>query len=140
MNVPARYVAVIGCGRLGSTIASALSQQGESVVVIDREEAAFSNLSAEYSGFRIQGDAAELSVLREAKLDRADLVCAAADRDNLNLFVAQAARELFGVGRVAARLFDPTRQPVFEEVDVLTVSPTMLAAEAFLSVIQAGDG
>lgn len=135
----ARYVAVIGCGRLGSTIASALSQQGDSVVVIDREEAAFANLSAEYSGFRIHGDAAELSVLREAKLERADLVCAATDRDNLNLFVAQAARELFGVGQVAARLFDPTRQPIFEELDILTISPTMLAAEAFLSMIQAGE-
>jgi trk system potassium uptake protein TrkA len=126
----ARYIVVVGCGRLGSTLASALSQQGDSVVVIDVNEAAFDQLSAEFSGFRIPGDASELAVLREAKVEQTDVVCAVTDKDNLNLFVAQAARELFGVEQVVARLFDPSREPIFEELGVLTISPTMLAAEA----------
>jgi trk system potassium uptake protein TrkA len=62
----ARYVVVVGCGRLGSTIANTLSQVGESVVVIDRDERTFADLSGEFSGFRITGDAAELAVLRQA--------------------------------------------------------------------------
>jgi len=131
----ARYVVVVGCGRLGSIIASTLSQQGDSVVVIDRNGSAFANLGAEFSGFTIAGDAAELAVLREAKIERADVVLAAADRDNLNLFVAQAAKELFGVRQVAARVFDPTREPIFEELDIATISPTMLGAEAFLTLL-----
>ena len=134
----ARYIVIIGCGRLGSMVASALSGQGDSVVVIDQDERAFANLSAEFSGFTITGDAAQMSVLREAKLERADVVWAITDRDNLNLFVAQAARAIFGVEHVTARLFDPTREPIFEELDVLTISPTMLAAEAFLSFIETG--
>ena len=136
--MPSRYVVIVGCGRLGSTLANTLSTQGDAVVVIDRSEAAFANLSAEFSGYRIHGDAAELSVLRQAKVERADVVCAATDRDNLNLFVAQAASELFGVKHVAARLFDPTREPIFEELDVITISPTMLAAEAFLAFTREG--
>jgi trk system potassium uptake protein TrkA len=131
----ARYVVVVGCGRLGSTLANTLSQLGDSVVVIDRKEAAFANLSPEFTGFRITGDAAELALLREAKVDRADVLLAATDRDNLNLFVAQAARELFGVTRVVARLFDPTREAIYDELDVVTISPTMLGAEAFLAFL-----
>ncbi len=132
----ARYVVIVGCGRFGSTLAGTLSSQGDSVVVIDREETAFAKLPPEFSGFRIAGDAAELSVLRQAKVEQADIVCAATERDNLNLFVAQAAKELFGVERVVARVFDPTREPVFEELDVATISPTMLAAEAFLGFVR----
>jgi len=132
----ARYVVIVGCGRFGSTLASALSGQGDSVVVIDHDEAAFAKLSPEFSGFRITGDAAERAVLRQAKVAQADIVCAATERDNLNLFVAQAAKELFGVERVVARVFDPTREPVFEELDVATISPTMLAAEAFLGFVR----
>jgi trk system potassium uptake protein TrkA len=109
-----------------------LSQQGNSVVVIDRNESAFRHLSAEFSGFTVQGDAAELSVLEGAKVRRADVFLAATSRDNLNLFAALAAKELFGVPRVAARLFDPAREAIFDELDVVTISPTSLAAEAFI--------
>lgn len=135
----ARYVVIVGCGRLGSTVANTLSQLGESVVVIDRDERTFADLSGEFSGFRITGDAAELAVLRQAKIERADVVLAATDQDNLNLFVAQAAKELFGVRQVAARLFDPSREPIFEELDIVTISPTMLGAEAFLAFLSEAE-
>jgi trk system potassium uptake protein TrkA len=115
---PNLLVVVVGCGRLGSILADTLSGQGASVVVVDQSEAAMARLSGAFSGFRILGDASEVSVLREAGVDRADFVIAATDRDNLNLFVALAAKELFGTSRVAARLFDPTREPVFDELDI----------------------
>lgn len=135
MSVARSYVVIVGCGRLGSTLAETLSQLGHSVVVVDRDESTFARLSGDFSGFRVTGDAADLSVLREAKMDRADVVLAATYRDNLNLFVAQAAKGLFGVGRVAARLWDPSREPIFEELDIATISPTMLGAEAFLAFV-----
>ena len=70
------YIAVIGCGRLGSILAVDLSKQGHEVVVIDRHKSAFNNLSAEFSGFSVDGDAAELKVLQAAKLDRAKVAIA----------------------------------------------------------------
>ncbi len=102
-----RYVVIVGCGRLGSLLANRLSHLGSSVVVIDRDEAAFDELSSGFSGFRVIGDAAELEVLRQAKIDKADCLLAATPHDNLNLMVAQAARTVFGVPKVLARLFDP---------------------------------
>jgi trk system potassium uptake protein TrkA len=142
LRTPSRRLAlvvVVGCGRLGSILADTLSGQGASVVVVDQSEAAMARLSGAFSGFRILGDASEVSVLREAGVDRADFVIAATDRDNLNLFVALAAKELFGRSRVAARLFDPTREPVLDELDIVTLSPTMLGAEAFLAFLNGVD-
>jgi trk system potassium uptake protein TrkA len=136
VSVPAAYVVIVGCGRLGSTLANTLSELGDSVVIIDHNESSFARLSGEFSGFRLTGDAADLAVLREARMDRADVVLAATDRDNLNLFIAQAAKVLFGVDEVAARLWDPTREAVFDEFDITMISPTMLGAEAFLAFVQ----
>lgn len=133
MKEPELYVVIVGCGRLGSRVASELSGAGHSVVVVDRNEATFGKLSWEFGGFRVEGDATEMETLRSAKVGRADLVIAATREDNVNLFVAQVARRVFGVERVVARLHDPARQPVFAALGVETICPTLTAVEAFLA-------
>lgn len=132
-----RYVVIVGCGRLGSLLANRLSHLGSSVVVIDRDEVAFDELSSGFSGFRVIGDAAELEVLRQAKIDKADCLLAATPHDNLNLMVAQAARTVFGVPKVLARLFDPSREALYRQFGIETICPTELSADAFLSALAA---
>lgn len=130
-----QYVIVVGCGRLGALLASRLSSLGSSVVVIDREQAAFENLSTDFSGFRVAGDAAELDVLRQARIDRAQCLLAVTSYDNLNLMVAQVAQAVFGVSKVMARVNNPSREAVYREFGIETICPTTLAAAAFLSVL-----
>jgi trk system potassium uptake protein TrkA len=131
------YIVIVGCGRLGSILANRLSGLGSSVVVIDRDEAAFDKLSSGFSGFRVTGDAAELEVLRQAKIDKADSLLAATPHDNLNLMVAQVAKVSFGVPKVLARLFDPSREEMYRQFGIETICPTDLSADAFLSALQA---
>ena len=134
---PYRYIVVVGCGRLGAILASRLSALGREVVVIDREPAAFDNLSGEFSGFQITGDAAELGVLRQAKLDQADCLLAVTRHDNVNLMVAQVAKAVFQVPQVIARVFDPRREQVYREFGIETICPTQLSADALLQALQA---
>ena len=63
------YIVIVGCGRLGAHLANQLSRDGNSVVVIDRDETTFNHLSSDFSGFRIGGDATQMAVLKEAKLN-----------------------------------------------------------------------
>ena len=135
--VSKRYVIVVGCGRLGSLLANRLSSLGSSVVVIDREEAAFENLSTDFSGFRVTGDAAELAVLRQARIDKAASLLAITSYDNVNLMVAQVAQTVFAVPQVMARVNDPSRQAVYREFGIETICPTNLAATAFLGALGA---
>ena len=132
------FIVIVGCGRLGSYLANRLSKAGHGVVAIDVDEGAFRNLSPEYSGFRVEGDATELAVLKAAKVGNADLVVAATRDDNINLMVAQVARSAFSVGRVLARVFDPNREGVYRSLGVETICPTALAGELFLQSITAG--
>ncbi|MFN2220168.1 MAG: potassium channel family protein [Anaerolineae bacterium] len=130
-----QYVIVVGCGRLGALLASRLSSLGSSVVVIDRQQAAFENLSTDFSGFRVAGDAAELDVLRQARIDRTQCLLAVTSYDNLNLMVAQVAQAVFGVRKVMARVNNPSREAVYREFGIETICPATLSAAAFLSAL-----
>ncbi len=132
------YILIVGCGRLGSYLANQLSRVGHSVVVIDKDEATFNELSPDFSGFRIEGDATQMGVLKEAKLMRADVVFATTHEDNVNLMVAQVARKVFNVPQVLARVFDPRRDQVFDQLGIETICPTSVAAEMFLLAVASG--
>jgi trk system potassium uptake protein TrkA len=123
------YVIIAGCGRLGVHLANRLSREGHSIVAIDTDVARFRNLSAEFSGFRLEGDASELAVLREAKADQADKLIAVTRDDNVNLTIAQIAQVVFHVPDVIARVWDPQREAVFRELGVHTVCPMLLASD-----------
>lgn len=133
--IACQYTIVVGCGRLGSILANQLSRLGNNVVVVDRDETAFENLSIEFSGFRVTGDAAELAVLRRAGIEKADCLLAVTRHDNVNLMVAQVARTVFGVSTVIARVFDPSRQAVYDQFGIDTVCPTLLSADSFLAAL-----
>ena len=132
------YIVIVGCGRLGSHLANQLSREGHSVVVIDRDEFTFNDLSPDFSGFRIHGDATQMAVLKEAKLNKADVLIATTHEDNVNLMVAQVARGIFSVPHVLARVFDPKREVVYAQLGIDTICPTSVAAEMFLRAVASG--
>ena len=132
------YIVIVGCGRVGSYLANRLSNTGHSVVVIDADEEAFNDLSPDFSGFRVAGDATQLAVLKAAKLKQADVLFATTHWDNVNLMVAQIARKLFDVKQVLARVFDPKREQVYDQLGIETICPTLVAAEMFLLAVARG--
>jgi trk system potassium uptake protein len=135
-----RYIVVVGCGRLGSQLANQLSRDGDSVVVIDSDETKFNDLSPDFSGFRIEGDATHITVLKDAKLKKADVLIATTHEDNVNLMVAQVARKIFNVPQVLARVFDPKREKIYAQLGIDTICPTSVAAEMFLRAVSSGAG
>ena len=133
-----RFILIVGCGRLGSQLANQLSRDGNSVVVIDKDEATFCKLSPDFSGFRVNGDATRMVVLKEAKLRKADVLIATTHEDNVNLMVAQVARKIFQVPHVLARVFDPKREEFYAQLDIDTVCPASLGADLFLRAVARG--
>jgi trk system potassium uptake protein TrkA len=129
------YIVIVGCGRLGAQLADQLSHVGHSVVVIDWDESTFNDLSPDFSGFRVEGDATQIAVLKEAKLKNADVFFATTHHDNVNLMVAQVARKIFNVPHVLARVFDPRREQIYNQLGIETICPTSAAAEMFLMAV-----
>ena len=127
---------VIGCGRLGSVLASHFSQQGHNVVVIDRDKSAFEHLTEEFSGFAIYGDAAEMQILQQAKLEKADCAIAVTGKDNLNIMVSQLAKTVFGVPIVLTRILEPAREEIYQKLGLTTISTIKISATAFFQTLQ----
>ena len=120
------YAVVVGCGHLGSRVASHLSAAGHEVVVIETNPSAWSLLSPQYSGYRIDGDGADSEVLDRAKLSEATLAVFATDDDNLNLLLGLRSRYLYHVPRVVVRLGDPSKKPTFADDGMEIVCPNDL--------------
>lgn len=129
------YVIIVGCGRLGGYLAGMLSGEGKSVVVVDRDPSAFKKLGSDFSGFAVEADATETDTLRNAKIEKADVLVTTTNDDNTNIMIAQIAKQIHGVPKVIARLYELQRQKVYEELGIQTICPTILSAEAFEKII-----
>lgn len=126
------FVVIVGCGRLGSYLVNQLSLGGHYLVVIDIDGAAFNALDPQFSGFQVEGDATEFALLKQAKIDRADVLMATTERDNVNLMVAQIAKKIFKVPQVMARVFDPKRAQVYRDFGIEGICPITVAGDVFL--------
>jgi len=94
---------VVGCGRVGSQLATMLSVEGHNVTVIDRDEDAFRRLGSTFNGVTVKGLGFDEEVLDEAGIREADVFAAVTDLDNTNLMAAEVARKIFHVPHVVAR-------------------------------------
>ena len=122
------YTVIIGCGRLGANLANTLSEEGENVLILDKEKDSFRKLSSSFGGLSVEGDGTELDTLKAADVQRADTVIAVTNNDNINIMIAQIAKECFSVKKVISRLFDPERECVYQELGIDTICPAVLSA------------
>ncbi len=124
-------VVILGCGRVGSTLALMLSSEGHEVSIIDREPSSFRRLGEDFQGRAISGIGINADVLRDAGIESASAFLAVTNGDNTNIMAAQIAKVLFKVPRVMARIYDPLRAEVYREVDVETLCITTLGSGIF---------
>src|ERR1700726_569435 len=122
----------MGCGRVGSTLAHILEDRGASIAVIDRNPEAFRKLRSSFKGEKITGIGFDRAVLAQAGTDRAAAFAAVSSGDNSNILSARVAREVFGVSRVAARIYDPRRAEVYERLGIPTVATVRWTADQML--------
>lgn len=133
-------VIVVGCGRVGSQLATLLSVDGHNVTVIDKEPDSFRRLGTAFNGVTIRGLGFDEDVLEEAGIRVCDAFAAVTDFDNTNLMAAEVARKIFNVPHVVARLYNPQRERTYQQLDLDYVCGTTLVAESLLDKIQSGHG
>ena len=113
-------VVVMGCGRVGASLADSLSRIGHEVSIIDRDPTAFNRLSPEFTGKHVLGMGFDREVLLRAGIEGAEAFAAVSSGDNSNIISARVAREMFGVQRVVARIYDAKRAAVYERLGIPT--------------------
>ena len=126
------HIVIMGCGRVGSTLAHILEDRGHSVAVIDQDPEAFRKLRSSFKGKKITGIGFDQTVLEAAGIREAVAFAAVSSGDNSNVISARVARESFGVERVAARIYDPRRAEVYQRLGIPTVATVRWTADQML--------
>jgi trk/ktr system potassium uptake protein len=126
------HIVIMGCGRVGSTLAHILEDRGHSVAVIDQDPEAFRRLRSSFKGKKITGIGFDQRVLEEAGIREAAAFAAVSSGDNSNVIAARVVRESFGVERVAARIYDPRRAEVYQRLGIPTVATVRWTADQML--------
>jgi trk system potassium uptake protein TrkA len=112
------HVVIMGCGRVGASVAAALERLGHEVAVIDKDKQAFRRLGSEFKGEQVVGVGFDRQVLVQAGIERAGAFAAVSSGDNSNIISARVARETFGVEHVVARIYDHKRAAVYERLGI----------------------
>jgi trk system potassium uptake protein TrkA len=126
------HIVIMGCGRVGSTLAHILEDNGHSVAIIDRDPQAFRRLRAGFRGRRVTGVGFDRGVLIDAGIESAAAYVAVSSGDNSNIISARVARETFGVDNVVARIYDPRRAEVYQRLGIPTVATVRWTADQVL--------
>ncbi len=129
------YVVIMGCGRVGSSLAAGLERTGHDVAVIDRDPQAFRRLSADFHGRQIIGVGYDPDVLKEAGVEQATAFAAVSSGDNSNIISARVARETFGVERLVARIYDPQRAAVYERLGIPTIATVPWSTDRLMRML-----
>jgi trk system potassium uptake protein len=127
---------VIGCGRVGSSVALELDRLGWEVTAVDEKEDALHRLGEHWSGGFVVGHGMDMDVLTEAGIEDADAVVVATDGDNTNLVIGQVARKRFDIETTVVRILDPARAALYKELGLWTVSPTSTAIETLTAAVR----
>lgn len=122
---------IIGCGRLGSSMANKCSTEGKNIIVLDKTADAFDRLSDTFGGFTMVGDVNDLSFLEEAHITTAKEIIITTGDDNVNIFLAHVARKIYDVPEIYVRLDNPDNEVLLKGFGIKAIFPFELSFDRF---------
>ncbi len=127
------YIIVVGGGKVGYYLAKELVEEGNEVLVIEKDPPKAERIAEELGDISLRGDGCEASTMEMAGFGRAEMVIAVTGDDEDNLVVCQVAKAKFNVPRAVARINNPKNEEIFRKLGIDT---TISATTAILSRIE----
>ncbi len=135
-SIPPVFVLIVGCGRVGSSVARSMLRAGNEVSCLDEDPEAHARLEVglessweDAGGQFTVGTGLETDALVAAGIEKADAFVASTDGDNTNIVIAQIAQRRYNIPNVVARILDPLRAEWYAKQGMNTVCPTSVAIE-----------
>src|SRR6185312_6505244 len=139
------FILIVGCGRVGSSVARAMLREGHTVSALDEDPESHARLEVgleksweDLGGQFTVGAGLETEALEAAGIERADAFIASTDGDNTNIVIAQIAQKRYGVPTVIARVLDPLRAEWYQGQGLHTVCPTSVAINMLETAVREG--
>jgi trk system potassium uptake protein TrkA len=139
------FILIVGCGRVGSSVARAMLGQGHEVSCLDEDPESHARLEVgldkgweDLGGQFTVGAGLETDALLAAGIEKADAFIASTDGDNTNIVIAQIAQRRYEVPNVIARILDPLRAEWYERQGMHTICPTRVAIDMLEAAVTEG--
>lgn len=129
-------IVILGCGRVGATLATMMDRAGHQVSVIDYSNEAFRRLDPKFHGDILVGNGVDEEVLIRAGIKDADAFAAVTNGDNRNIMASQIVKEIFKVKKVVCRIYDPIRQSTYNELGLESICPTTVGAQMLFEALE----
>jgi trk system potassium uptake protein TrkA len=137
------FVLIVGAGRVGSSLARTMLEDGHEVSCVDEDPESHARLEIgldkpweDLGGHFTVGTALEVEALTAAGIERAEVFVASTNGDNTNIVIAQIAKRRFNVPTVIARVLDPYRAKWYAEQGLHTICPTRVAIDMLTSEVR----
>ncbi len=128
-------ILIVGCGREGAELARSIAQKGHAVTIVDVNPVNFDRLGPDFRGRTVQGYSIDRGTLERAGIEQADAFAATTQSDNENIIAARIARDVFGVKRVVARVYNPGRREVYERLGLQSITSTSWGARRLEQIL-----
>lgn len=128
-------IVILGCGRVGATLAGMMVKAGHTVSIIDQSSDAFQRLGPDFQGATFIGNGVDEDVLVRAGIREADAFAAVTNGDNRNIMASQISKEIFKVKKVVCRIYDPIREETYRELGLETFCPTLVGSQIIFDAI-----
>ena len=128
-------IVILGCGRVGATLATNMDKAGHKVSIIDTNADSFQRLDPTFHGEKHVGNGIDEEVLKRAGIETADAFAAVTNGDNRNIMASQIAKEIFHIKKVVCRIYDPLRQSTYNELGLETFCPTVIGSDILFKAL-----
>ena len=134
-------ILIVGCGKIGSTLLSSLTNEGHDIVAIDSNPAVITELTNIHDVMGICGNGVDSDILVEAGVKDADLFIAVTGSDEFNMLSCFLAKKL-GASYTIARIRTPEYNDesltfMKEQLELsLSINPEYLAAKVLFNVLK----
>jgi trk system potassium uptake protein len=139
------FILIVGCGRVGSSVARTMLREGHEVSCLDEDPESHARLEVgldrgweDLGGRFTVGTGLEIDALLAAGIERADAFIASTNGDNTNIVISQIAQRRYEVPTVIARILDPLRAEWYQQQGLNTICPTRVAIEMLESAVLGG--
>ena len=133
-------IIVIGCGKVGVTLADMLVREGHNVVMVDKNAEKLSKISEDIDAIRLVGNGASITTQIEAGIKTADVFISVTAEDELNLLcclIARRAGHCHTIARVRNPIYSNEIGFIKEQMGIsMIINPELAAATEISKVLR----